>query len=300
MAPHIRLFAPGDAHGAARVRTACFPYEITVPALLGGLAARTPPSARLRQFTAADGGRVVGYASAKLSLDGSGRGEAVIMVDPDHRRAGVGGALLAAAEEHLRSAGAVSVRSAGPVPAAEAFAVPRGYTARARYRHQELDLAGLPPVPPAPAGVELRPVSTYADDPRPVHEVDAAASLDEPGYTPAAPLPYDVWYDTVWRDPRVDHGLSVLVLVDGAPAGIVAWHTDGATRLVSAFTGTLRPHRGRGLAGYAKTAALHRARAAGYRTAFTANASGNAPMLAINARLGYRHTATEVLFARDL
>jgi RimJ/RimL family protein N-acetyltransferase len=66
------------------------------------------------------------------------------------------------------------------------------------------------------------------------------------------------------------------------------------------MTGSRRAYRGRGLAKLAKTDSLHRARAAGYTEAFTGNDTGNAPMLAINAWLGYRPTATEWHYLRDL
>ncbi|CAM5739435.1 GNAT family N-acetyltransferase OS=Streptomyces microflavus OX=1919 GN=HUT09_06010 PE=4 SV=1 [Streptomyces microflavus] len=68
------------------------------------------------------------------------------------------------------------------------------------------------------------------------------------------------------------------------------------------MTGTLRAFRGRGLAKLAKNgpASLHRARAAGYTDAYTANDTGNGPMLAINKAFGYTVCATGVRHARTL
>ncbi|KPC92636.1 hypothetical protein ADL27_23995 [Streptomyces sp. NRRL F-6602] len=66
------------------------------------------------------------------------------------------------------------------------------------------------------------------------------------------------------------------------------------------MTGTLREYRGRGLASLAKTATLHKARAAGLREAFTGNDAENAPMLAVNRKFGYEICATEVRHVREL
>jgi RimJ/RimL family protein N-acetyltransferase len=56
------------------------------------------------------------------------------------------------------------------------------------------------------------------------------------------------------------------------------------------LTGTLRAYRGRGLATLAKVAAVRWCAANGIRELLTANDVDNAPMLAINERLGYRPT----------
>ena len=54
------------------------------------------------------------------------------------------------------------------------------------------------------------------------------------------------------------------------------------------MTGTLRAYRGRGLARLAKLAGIRWCAENGVHTLLTANDSQNAPMLAINERLGYR------------
>ncbi|ASU84607.1 GNAT family N-acetyltransferase [Nocardiopsis gilva YIM 90087] len=291
----IRPSRPDDLPTAVAIRSRVFPYEISALETFRWHAEKTPAQARFRMFVAELGGRVVGYSTAMLTWDSSrpDQGRIVAMVDPDHRRTGVGSALVNVAEGHLRTAGATIVRSAGPIPEADEFAHRRGYERRSISHHQELDLAGLPVPPPKPAGVELRPTADYADDPRPVHAVDEAVSADEPSDIPIDAMPYDTWLDLVWNEPRLDHELSVVLLVDGRPGGIVAFQSDRRTRLVSAMTGTLREYRGRRFAKYAKAAALHRARERGFRLAYTANDHTNAPMLAINTWLGYRHHTTE-------
>ncbi|MFC4565319.1 GNAT family N-acetyltransferase [Nocardiopsis mangrovi] len=284
------------------MREACFPYEISTPDFFAWADRQSPPEERARRMVAEADGRVVGFATAKLALTSAvvGQGLGTLMVAPAHRRSGAGAALLAAMEDHLRSVGGRTLRAAGPLPGAEAFAAAKGYTERSRSHFQRLDLAGLPAAPLRPDGVELRPVSLYSNDPRAVHAAEADAAQGLPSDVPSTPMPYTAWAATIWEDPRIDRELSTLVLVHGEPAGIVAWQSDGKTRLKSSFTGTAPRFRGRGLATYAKATLLHRARERGFQTAYTENDAGNAPMLAINARLGYRRFVTEVLFGRDL
>ncbi|MFV2121822.1 GNAT family N-acetyltransferase, partial [Streptomyces sp. Act-28] len=149
-------------------------------------------------------------------------------------------------------------------------------------------------------GVGLRTAADFAADPRPLFAAGAEVTADEPSDVPVALEDYEEWLTDTWHDPLLDHALSSVVLVDGAVAAFTAAHTDGAERYVSGMTGTVRAHRGRGFATLAKADSLRRARAAGYREAFTSNDSANAPMLAVNRRFGYQVCATEVRHVRTL
>jgi RimJ/RimL family protein N-acetyltransferase len=64
------------------------------------------------------------------------------------------------------------------------------------------------------------------------------------------------------------------------------------------YTGTLPSHRGRGLARSVKLASLRWAAAQGLTAVWTTNDETNAPMLAINDRLGYRPSARRVEYQR--
>jgi GNAT superfamily N-acetyltransferase len=64
-------------------------------------------------------------------------------------------------------------------------------------------------------------------------------------------------------------------------------------RMWSDMTATLPQYRGRGLARLVKTAALQRVAARGVTIAYTSTDESNAPMLAVNTRLGYRPVATQ-------
>ena len=83
--------------------------------------------------------------------------------------------------------------------------------------------------------------------------------------------------------------LSVVALADGAVVGTSFLYTDRETgRAMNAGTGVVREFRGRGLGLLMKQHSLSLAAAAGITKVITQNDETNAPMLAINAKLGYQ------------
>ena len=65
------------------------------------------------------------------------------------------------------------------------------------------------------------------------------------------------------------------------------------------FTGTLDEYRGRGLALAAKVAAMRWAAANGITQVAATNDETNAPMLAVNAKLGFRAAGRNVEYLRE-
>ncbi|WP_285735122.1 N-acetyltransferase [Nocardiopsis sp. ATB16-24] len=252
-------------------------------------------------FVALEGGSVVGFVRSVLLTDdaGSTRGMSVLTtVDDSHRDTDLADHLLDVSEKDLVSQGAEVLRTFTSEEAVQVggealrrVVLGRGYVLAETHRILGLELDSLPDLPTAPAGVELRPFSDYADDPRPIYEIDRLTTLDEPGGDHWFPS-YGEWRANVWGHPLTALDLCLLVLVEGTPAAITCYASDG-TRMESSMTGTLREYRGRGLAGYAKAVALHRARERGVTHAYTGNHADNRPMLTINERLGYRTAGTE-------
>ncbi|GAA4867875.1 GNAT family N-acetyltransferase [Kitasatospora terrestris] len=296
----IREFRPADAAGAAAAYSAGRPYLVITPEVVAWQVLHTPDYGIL---VAEVDGEIVGTARHALVPEAATPGEAVLNVSvlPAHRRRGVGGRLVAAGEELLATAGATRISCwADDEPDALAFAAARGYTAGRQGHFSARDLTtGLPPVPALPAGTELRTAADYLDDPYPIYLVDIDGTRAEPGDLETGDQPYEEWLATIWRRPDLSHELTTVVLADGEPVAFSAAQTDGG-RYWSAFTATCESHRGRGLAKIAKTDSLHRARAAGLTAAYTANDATNAPMLAINAWLGYHICAGERRHAREL
>ncbi|MGW1618624.1 GNAT family N-acetyltransferase [Streptomyces sp. NPDC002172] len=301
----LRPDVRSDAEGFARVRQLALPFMLYTPESLVHDLTHAHPDARFRQLVAEEDGEVIGTAQVGLAHESTepGQGFANVYVHPERTGRGAGALLVRTAEAHLSAVGAsTSYAWVLDAPANRAFAERRGYTASRSAHFLRLDLAHgeLPPLRTPPPGVELRTAADFADDPRPLFDLDAETLLDEPSDIDFEFADYEAWLDETWRHPLLSHELSSVVLVDGRPAAFSAARTDGGTRYGTVMTGTARAFRGQGLAKLAKNDSLHRARAAGFTQALTGNDSGNGPMLAINKWFGYEICATEVRYVREL
>ncbi|MEI7031411.1 GNAT family N-acetyltransferase [Streptomyces pratensis] len=301
----VRDFRPSDAEAWTRVRRASTPHIVATREQVLHDRAHAHPDRHYRLLVAEEDGEIIGTAQAGIAHDSAepGQGYFTPHTLPGRTRRGAGSLLLKAAEEHLAHAGA-SVLYAWVLDTPEglAFARSRGYRPSRSAHFLRLDLAGgvLPPRQEVPAGVELRPATVFDDDPRPLFDADAETTADEPGDIPYELADYEDWLSNTWRHPAFDRELTSVVLVDGEVAAFSAATTDGERTYATGMTGTRRAFRGRGLAKLAKNDSLHRARAAGYTDAYTANDAGNGPMLAINEWFGYTICATEVRHVRTL
>ncbi|MEU3255347.1 GNAT family N-acetyltransferase [Streptomyces sp. NPDC006997] len=301
----LRPEVTADAEGFAHVRHVAVPYMMSTPASVVHSVTHAHPDARHLALVAERHGEIVGTAQVGLVPESPepGQGYLNVYVHPEHTRHGAGSLLVRTAEEHLAAHGATRLLSwVLDAPGNRAFAEAHGYRPSRSAHLLRLDLAHgtLPPRQTPPPGVELRTATDYAADPRPVFELDAEASSDEPGDVDVTMTDYEAWLTETWRHPLLDLELTSVAVVDGRPAAFSAAYTDGGTRYATAMTGTGRAYRGRGLAKLAKNDSLHRARAAGYTEAFTGNDAGNGPMLAINKWFGYDICATEVRHVREL
>jgi GNAT superfamily N-acetyltransferase len=101
-------------------------------------------------------------------------------------------------------------------------------------------------------------------------------------------IPYDEWVHHVLRHPLFTPEGSFVTMVDGVAAAVSLLIADVESgRSHNMFTGTLRAYRGRGLALDVKLASIRWAAERGITMMATSNDETNAPMLAINRRLGY-------------
>ncbi|MCS0602045.1 GNAT family N-acetyltransferase [Streptomyces sp. LP11] len=302
----LRPDVPADAEGFARVRRLALPYILFTSDSVRHNALHTHPDAHYRPLVAEEDGEVIGTAQVHLAHDSTepGQGLVNVYVRPDRTGRGAGGLLVRTAEERLAALGTTRLLSwVLDEPGNRAFAERHGYRGSRSAHFLRLDLAHgtLPPVPEVPADVELRTGRDFAADPRPLFDLDAETTRDEPGDVDFTLTDYEAWLEQSWRHPLLDLDLTVAACVAGRPVAFSVAYTDPGTRRYStAMTGTARAFRGRGLAKLAKTHSLHRARAAGFAEAFTGNDTGNEPMIAINKRLGYEICATEVRHVREL
>ena len=222
-------------------------------------------------------------------------------VHPDHRTGGLGTALLEVAEAHASEIGVTKLLGhARSDEATRAFAIAHSYTQTGFAEILSID-PGTIEAPIPPNGVELRAYSTFVDDPTPIHHVDATAFLDEPGEANFDVMPYDYWLQRFFRHPSLAHEACMVVLVDGVAVATTMLHIDPSSgRGMNNGTGTLPEYRGRGLATLAKRASLACAAELGCTVVYTGNDATNAPMLAINRKLGYRPWTTELSWSKAL
>jgi GNAT superfamily N-acetyltransferase len=275
-----------DAPGVAALRARVLPHLVRSEGAVRHRLARASDDGPVRWRVATlPGGEVV--AVAAVVTDAGERAWLELLVAPEHRRRGLGTTLLAWAvdvtgEQPLE---AVAEDSPDGIAAVRAW----GLAPSAPVQFSRTDPRGVAPV--VPDGVRLTPLDGRAVDPARVHALLAASAPDDPsGLSLVRPLPQ--WLDDVWGDPDHEPALGTAAW-DGEELGAVTMvDADRATgRIWSGATATRRDARGRGLALAVKSASLARAAAAGCTSAWTGNASGNAPMLAVNRRLGYEVAA---------
>jgi GNAT superfamily N-acetyltransferase len=203
---------------------------------------------------------------------------------PTWRRRGIGSALYERALEHVANA-----------PRAFAFTGEdgRAFAERHGYRlTQTSRISGLDPRAVDTSELDRTPVelrTLEAVGPEATFAVDSVAVLDIPFDEPLDNVTYEQWRRSYWESPDFDFASSYAACVDHRPVAVsyVAVDLPGA-RAVNAFTGTLPEYRGRGLARTVKLAVIRRLSELGVSSLLTDNHDENAPMLAVNERLGFR------------
>lgn len=231
-------------------------------------------------------GRPVGVARLRDRVADGGHADVLVAVVPGERGSGVGSALMAWATKRATDLGAG--RLTGVVDedgTSEAVLEHWGFTLGARNRMSWVDSRTVPAgLAPVPAGLRLEQLADV--DARAVWECHQAAAPDDPsGYSRT--MPFEEYLDRELGDPLLRHDVSRVVL-DGDRAAAYSLVRAAGDRGWSSMTAVAPSHRGRGLSLVAKAAALRAAAAAGIHLCATANSSANAPVLALNERLGYQ------------
>ena len=281
----IREGHESDFAEATALVNSVWPYRVGSAAGWRHSVRAEPAEAQRRFWAAEHDGVLVGWASAALDYESAERpGTVGISVVPEHRGRGLGGELFERCDEHLRAIGAAVVDAGSEdSPAARGFLEGRGFRHAHTSRISGVDPAGVEQAS-APAGVELRPLAGL--DPALVFALDEEVSRDIPNQD-LDDLKLEQWLDDYWRNPDVDLESSTAAVVDGRPVSFSHLFTGPELRGMTAMTGTLRSHRGRGLAELVKRATLAAAAARGVQLVVTYNDETNAAMLHVNEKLGY-------------
>jgi ribosomal protein S18 acetylase RimI-like enzyme len=231
-----------------------------------------------------------------------------IEVAPAYRRRGIGTRLLeavdAADERRLPTLMMIVETDAESL----AFARHRGFEERDRQSESVLDLAAFEPDDFADAreaavagGIGFKTMAEV-DSPemrQRLFRMADVVSQDMPTRDPIPPMTYDDFLSTWLEAPHSRPDLLVTAFDGEEPVAVSMVNVYPNGNAYNWMTGTMPSHRGRGLGLAVKVEALRRAKEAGVTEVRTDNHERNAPMLAINRRLGYRTLPAIVWVVRE-
>jgi mycothiol synthase len=294
----IRNIETRDYPIIAAIHNACWPAHPTTAEQIERLDA----SLGRERFVLEDDGAVIGQACLETT-----RSETAFLdldVQPDRQARGFGSRVYAFLEPRFEQLSSVSCFAREDHAFSSSFAQHRGFQEMLRSWHQSLEVARFDPEPFRDLESQLErdgcTILSFASitDPDREHKLYALyaqALLDVPG---ATDIPnFERFRARTLEDPLFLPEACFVAIFAGewvgytstrqrTPDAPLEWHTG--------MTGVLREHRGRGLALTLKVRAIELARARGISILHTNNASTNAGMLAVNARLGYVKDAAQI------
>jgi RimJ/RimL family protein N-acetyltransferase/N-acetylglutamate synthase-like GNAT family acetyltransferase len=295
----IREATDDDAEAVARLQLEADDTRVVSAESIVHRRRTRPERGRMLDLVAEVDGAVVasGVAGLNISTTTEGAGWAFVAVDSRLRRQGIGNALGAELIDHLREIGVTKATSFfRGSEEGERWATAQGWSRLLGGPLIAVD-PRMVPEPSIPAGYRCVPIAQLT--PESVFEAVKEAALDEP-----TPVRHDdIQFDDFlrdWNEPDNDLESSTAVLDEGGAVVAFTFLVAAGERAQHGFTGTVREHRGRGLATAAKRRALRTAAERGVTRVTTSNAEENAAMRAINRKLGFEPIGEHVIFGRDL
>jgi len=239
-------------------------------------------------------GRPVGAGSTARHFDdaSSPTAYASARVLREHRRKGVGTAILARISEHARDDGRDRLYVVVRLDDEDSCSYfgKRGFDEALRMEEVVLDPAQSDAELPELPGLALVPLDESLD--RAVYDAAREIELDLSSVLGVTVLDYDRWHARN-LSPLADRACSFAALDGDVVVGYAILGHGGADGIGDHWmTGVRRAYRGRGLARALKVAQIAAARERGFTELRTTNASDNLPMRRVNERLGYRATLT--------
>jgi GNAT superfamily N-acetyltransferase len=227
-----------------------------------------------------------GSAAAALEASRTNLVAMPLTVLAQHRRAGVGSALVEAVTSWAAEQGARQIETRVEANDRESleFALRRGFHEHSREDGLELALSNVEPRSLDPqAGVEITTLAERPELARGIYDVAADALADVPGSEDWLPPPFEQFTAHL-------RGLVIFVaLADDEAIGYakLVERADGRTA-EHAITAVKRDWRNRGVATALKRAQIAWAKSNGFERLTAVNEERNAPMQHINSLLGYR------------
>ncbi|GHH60859.1 GNAT family N-acetyltransferase [Lentzea cavernae] len=249
-----------------------------------------------RFVVARENGKIVGYAQAELSEAEANAHLALVtvVVRPQHRRRGIGTALLRATPSLLDGQTVVESWSVGAGEPGEHFAAAHGFRVVTSMTRQRLVLTDLPELGELPDGYELVTWNGAAPEELVEAYVEGLNSIAD---APFGETALDQAYNTV-ESVREEEAQAlsdrwvVLLLHGGEVAGVTVVERDSVKHDIAEQQQTvvLPAHRGKGLGRLIKARMLHELDGVG--TIYTRTSSQNEHMLRVNHSLGFEDRYT--------
>jgi GNAT superfamily N-acetyltransferase len=224
-----------------------------------------------------------------------------IGVERSHRRRGLGSLLYERIEARLLALGVVRIETAPNDEDGRRFLVARRYELDAVIRNLELDPRTVAPAPPPEGGIRVVSLAEVPGSAEMLFHLFSEARADVPAATPRPPWTFDEWRAETIDSPLIDLDASVVVFEGDEPVALAWVMADRAGgRAEALMAATRRDRRGRGLATLAKIESARRAAGLGITRILASNNRENAPMLAVNRKLGFTETAVIESYAKRL
>ena len=284
---------PEDCAYVAHITNAYRGGDLTAEGVVEMVRDLPPEGIQYRLVAEDQAGRLIGHAFA-YRLPHHTPGRFIVRVqttEPEFRGCGVGTGLCQAIDRFAREQGAAFLD--GEVrdndPAGLEWAQHRGFGILDHVFESVLDLARFDPAPFAGAmdatGLRFARLTEFPPEEglRQLYALEKATAPDNPAYDSPEFVAFHTWQKEL---PRPEH---ILVALDGDRfAGVTMIEPNPAgTSFYTHYTGVRREYRGRGVALALKLLGIDLAREAGAVSMRTNNDSTNAPMLAVNRKLGY-------------
>ena len=292
----LRGFRSSDLAELAALLQPAIPVHLLTPAGVGHFIAVETAEMAASFTVATSEDRIVGWSEALLFPDGSGW--LLVVVAPEHRRRGIGTALVESAWPFFSEAGVGSVSTfAIDGSPGEPFVERLGFTRDDPEVWLSVDpreVGAGSATDGDRSGMRLVSLGEVWDRAPEIYDLYLYFHSERsPEADVRAEHPYDTWVAQRLRHPNLEPRGSFVALSPDDVIVSMSWlHTDPGSRLAETDKTITHPEwRGRGLARATKIASLEWAAGAGFEKVMTSNKPGS-PAHHLNESLGYRQDAT--------
>jgi mycothiol synthase len=316
----FREFEPSDYERLVEIYNANYPdYAISAAEQRARDESLDRSKYLLRRFACLDTrmGGIVGFGGISNVLDMFHPRKFMvnIYVDPACQRMGVGGAIFERLLKNLKDLHAeiAWTMNKEDLPLHREFFERRGFVEKRRDWESRLDLLTFQPeifqeyeARMTDQGISF---TTLAEEMRlgeyslrRLHDLVQHIVADMPRQADFTPVPYDQWKTLIANNPRTIPGGYFIAKHGSEFVGEsdVLRNEKAPRTLSQGDTGVRREFRGRGIATALKLKVIDYAKRNGYETIETWNDSTNAPMLAVNTKLGFKRKIGWILFEKVL